>query len=247
MKILNWLAATDYGPLQCDLIGRRQAGTGRWLLATNEFNMWLRQSKTTLFCSGIPGAGKTILTSIVVDHLSTKFRSDNSIGIAYIYLNFRQQQQPESLLRSILKQLLQKRTPMPESIKNHLKLHGHERTQPSFAEICQTLNSVVALYSRVYIIVDALDEYDDSDGYCKKFVSATLDLQQKTGINLFVTSRINDRLFEPALSLEILANTDDIRSYINSQMALLPSDIIDDDIRDKLRRTVINAAGGVYA
>jgi Cdc6-like AAA superfamily ATPase len=63
--------------------------------------------KQTLFCPGIPGAGKTILTSIVIDKLTTQFGNDESIGVAYIYCNFRRQdkQKPGDLLTSLLKQL----------------------------------------------------------------------------------------------------------------------------------------------
>jgi hypothetical protein len=45
--------------------------TGRsgavWLLDSDEFQKWLKQSGQTMFCPGILGVGKTILASIVVD------------------------------------------------------------------------------------------------------------------------------------------------------------------------------------
>ena len=46
---------------------------------------WLKNDSQTLFCPGIPGAGKTILTAIVIDDLYTRFQNDASIGIAYLY------------------------------------------------------------------------------------------------------------------------------------------------------------------
>ena len=57
-KILTWLSPVDYGPQQSDHFSRRQEGTGQWLLDSDPFQQWLEQSKTTLFCQGIPGAGK---------------------------------------------------------------------------------------------------------------------------------------------------------------------------------------------
>jgi Ni2+-binding GTPase involved in maturation of urease and hydrogenase len=61
--------------------------------------------KQTLFCPGIPGAGKTILTSIVVENLLTRFKDEPSVKIAYVYCNFRSQDQQrvEDLLASLLK------------------------------------------------------------------------------------------------------------------------------------------------
>jgi hypothetical protein len=89
MKVLDWLTLVDYGPQQTDYIRRRQPGTGQWLLDSPEFQTWLNTENQTLFCPGIPGAGKTILTSIVVEELTTRFSNDPTIGIAYIYCNFR--------------------------------------------------------------------------------------------------------------------------------------------------------------
>ena len=87
--ILDWITPIDYAPQQSNFISRRQAGTGQWLLNSAEFKAWLQISKQILFCPGIPGAGKTILTSIVVEELITRFENDGNIGIAYIYCNYR--------------------------------------------------------------------------------------------------------------------------------------------------------------
>ncbi|RYP28170.1 hypothetical protein DL767_007318 [Monosporascus sp. MG133] len=87
--VLDWLTPIDYAAQQSDFITRRQAGTGQWLLDSPEFRAWLQAGKRTLFCPGIPGAGKTILTSIVVDELTCRFTDDETVGIAYVYCNFR--------------------------------------------------------------------------------------------------------------------------------------------------------------
>jgi Cdc6-like AAA superfamily ATPase len=73
---------------QSDFISRRQEGTGQWLIESDEFKTWLNGTRKTLYCPGIPGAGKTMLISIVIDHLLNTIQ-DESIGIAYIYCNYR--------------------------------------------------------------------------------------------------------------------------------------------------------------
>ena len=117
--ILKWLTPIDYAPQQNDYIRRRQLGTGQWLLGSAEFQTWLGTGKQTLFCPGIPGAGKTILTSIVINDLVTRFQNGLTIGIAYIYCNFRRKddQKAEDLLASLLKQLLaQERPSLPDIV-----------------------------------------------------------------------------------------------------------------------------------
>jgi hypothetical protein len=103
--IIDWLTPVNYVLQQSDFIARRQDGTGEWLLVSNEFQQWLSQRNQTLFCPGIPGAGKTIISSIVIDHLHKAFGNDPAIGIAYLYCNFRQQHEQKSsdLIMSLLK------------------------------------------------------------------------------------------------------------------------------------------------
>jgi Cdc6-like AAA superfamily ATPase len=188
--IIEWVTRIDYIPQQVDFIGRRQEATGQWLLYSNEFQTWLSETKQTLFCTGMPGAGKTMITSIVVDHLCTKFHNDASMGIAYIYCNFRRQQEqkPVDLLASLLRQFVQGQPSMPEIVKS-LYERNRDQPGPSYDDILKTLHVVITNYSRTFIIIDALDECQICDGGCKRFLSEIFGLQAKTGANLFATSR----------------------------------------------------------
>jgi hypothetical protein len=103
--LLDWISPIDHGARQSDLISRRQEGTGQWLLDSNQFKTWMNGTEKTLFCPGIPGAGKTMLTAIVVELLQATFENDPSVGVAYFFCNFRRQleQKPVDLLASLLK------------------------------------------------------------------------------------------------------------------------------------------------
>jgi hypothetical protein len=246
--ILKWLTPVDYAQQHNDFIGRRQRGTGEWLLDSAEFQAWLNADKQTLFCPGIPGAGKTIITAIVIDYLQSKFRDDQSTGIAYIYCNFRRQdeQKAEDLLTSLLKQLAPSQ---PERMKDLYNRHKKRGTRPNFDEISKTLRSVAAIYSRVFIIVDALDEYQISDDNRTRFLNEIFKLQDCAGANIFATSRPSreiSNLFSTGLSRTIAATDGDILTYLNDKISRRQSDIIDDDIGGMVRRGVIEAADGMY-
>ena len=88
--ILNWLTPIACTTQRSDYIEAPQPGTGQWFLDSIEYQTWLNNDKQTLFCSGIPGAGKTIISSIIVDNLNAKFRNDAGVGIAYIYCSYQQ-------------------------------------------------------------------------------------------------------------------------------------------------------------
>ncbi|CRG88699.1 Ankyrin repeat domain-containing protein 50 [Talaromyces islandicus] len=104
-NILDWLTEVDYGPRQSNCLGRRQPGTGRWLLEATHYQTWLNTEQGILFCPGIPGAGKTIITSIIIEDLTRHFGYDEEVGIAYVYCDFQQQdhQTTQDLLAALLK------------------------------------------------------------------------------------------------------------------------------------------------
>lgn len=227
--ILDWLTQIDYGPQQSDYLKRRQPGTGQWLLDSEEFHCWLSASSQTLFCPGIPGAGKTILTSIVVDHLYSKVHSDPKTGIAYIYCNYQRQdeQKLDSLLASILKQLAESQPLLPKSVRDLYDRHKNSKTRPSCDELLSSLQSVMATYSRVFLVVDALDECQVADGCRTRFLSELFKLQTKSRINILATSRdsleISKHFKDNGATLEIRASTSDVARYLEGQMPYLPS------------------------
>jgi hypothetical protein len=250
--ILSWLTQNDYVLQQHDFISRRQAGTGQWLLDSAEYRAWIENDKQTLFCPGIPGAGKTVITAIVVDDLKTRIQNDPSIGIAYLYCTFREDEQSaENLLASLLKQLVQDQSPLPDSVKDLYGRHKNKRIRPSLDEVSGALHSVITIYSISYIVVNALDECQVSDGCRSRFLSHIFNLQAKTGAKLFVTSRpIPDieREFKGCLSREILASNEDIRRYLDSHISQLPSFVLSrPKLQEEINTEIVRAVGGMYA
>ena len=247
---VDWLTSIDYAAQQNDFISRRQDGTGQWLLDSDEFLGWLDQKQPTLFCPGIPGAGKTMITSIVVDTLCTRFE-DGSVGIAYLYCNFRQQQdqKPAGLLASLLGQLVQGQPSVPNRVKSLYERHKANRTRPLFDELSKVLQSTMASYSRTFIIIDALDECGTSGGGRGKFLSEIFKLQAKTGASLFATSRFIPDIteeFKGSPWLEIRASGEDVRKYMDGHMSeLRPFVSRRPDLQEEIKTAIIKAVGGM--
>jgi Cdc6-like AAA superfamily ATPase len=253
LEILNWLTLNDYGPQHSDILKRRQPGTGQWLLDSAQYKTWVPTSQQTLFCPGIPGAGKTILTSIVIDHLSKRFRNDADIGIAYVYFNYKQnvdKQNVNNLLSSLLKQLSQERPSLPDSVKVLHDQHRNKRTRPSIDELSRALQSVAAMYSRVFIIVDALDECQASDGCRARFLSEIFTLQAKTRANLFATSRHISNIekeFKGNTLLEIRASEEDVRRYLDGHVLRLPGFVTrSPELQEEIKAAIVKAVDGMY-
>ncbi|KFY32155.1 hypothetical protein V493_00461 [Pseudogymnoascus sp. VKM F-4281 (FW-2241)] len=250
--VLNWLTPIDFATQQSDFISRRETGTGQWLLESTEFQAWVKTGQQALFCPGIPGAGKTILTSIVVDYLNANFQKDTNIGIAYLYCNFRRQneQNAEGLLASLLKQLAQGLYPLPESVKSLYNSHEKNRTRPAFNELSSTLQSVAALYSRSFIVVDALDECQTSGGCRTKLLTEIFALQSKSRAGIFSTSRFIPEIevqFKNGMRLEIQASDHDVQRYLDSHMSELPTCVLrNSELQGDIKAAIVNAVKGMF-
>ncbi len=188
-----------------------------------------------------------------MEYLSTNFRNDASIGIAYLYCNFRRQheQKPIDLLSSLLRQFLQGFPSVPESVKNLYVRHRDNRTRPSLDEISIELCLIIGGNSKSFIIIDALDECQASGGGRRNFLSELFDLQSKVGMNLFVTSRFVPEItkaFERNSTLiEIRASDEDVRRYLDGHMTRLPSVVLrSNDLQEKIRNEIIVAADGMF-
>ena len=252
LATLNWLTPIDYAVQQSDFINRRQEGTGEWLLDSPEFKAWAEGEIKTLFCPGIPGAGKTMITSIVIEELLSRVENNQSMVVAYLYCDFRRQdeQSAEHLLVSLLKQLIQEWPSLPNSVKSLHDNHQKKHTRPSFNEISKALQSIVSLYPRIFIIVDALDECQMARGCRAKFLSEILNIQAKCGISLFATSRfIPDIMekFESSMSLEIRASEQDVRRYVDGHVSHLPAFVERSlDLQEEVKTEIVKAVGDMY-
>lgn len=248
LAIMNWLTPTDYSMVQSDFISRRQQGTGQWFLDSAEFRQWVNNRSKTLFCPGIPGAGKTMIMSIVIDHLHTEFQNNAKVGIAYIYCNPLRRQQEQTAVEvfsSLLKQLIQGVPFVPENIKKHYE-HHHKRTRPLFSEISKALQSTIANYSRTLVIIDGLDRY--LTVYRKQLLVDLVELQAKTGANLLLTSRLIPEIgrdFEGSMSLEIHATDQDLNTYLDSRLAHIWTLDVPRNLENQIRTSIIDAADGM--
>ncbi|KAH7120600.1 ankyrin repeat-containing domain protein [Dactylonectria macrodidyma] len=250
--ILDWLTPIDYTLQQNDFLSRRQPGTGQWLIESKEFLSWVASSKQTLFCPGIPGAGKSILASVVVDTLLTQFQDDDDVGVAYLYFNFRRQheQKLDDLCTSLLKQLSHGRQHLLENVRSLYEMNAGKKTRPSFDETMRALRSVCNRHSRVFIIVDALDECQVNDNCRSRIISSLFNLQDTCGLNILATSRFIPEImeqFDRCHFLEISAHSKDVEKYVDGHMSHLPSFVRrNSDLREELKLGVVEAVDGMF-
>lgn len=156
------------------------------------------------------------------------YGNDSDIGIAYRYCNFKRhnEQRLQDLLTNLLKQLAQGLPSLPDAVKMLYHQHRGGGTRPSIEEISKALHSVSSHFSRLFIVIDALDECQTSNGLRTRILYEIFDLQVECSLNFLATSRfIPERTesFDDKPSLEIRAKTHDMMRYPRGHLDKLPS------------------------
>ncbi|KAI9766809.1 MAG: hypothetical protein M1840_006284 [Geoglossum simile] len=244
-EILDWLTKADYGATHADTLKKRQLGTGKWFLQHQLFAAWRNGDIRTLFCPGIPGAGKTIIASVVIECIWPA-QHDRESGVAFLYCSYgrKNEQTTEELLAILLRQLAEHHPSIPNSVKLLHASHMREKTRPSLQNLYDTLCDVAKSYKRLFLVVDALDEC--LDGTRRAVLLQLRNLQKTTGLLLMVTSRYLDTLeqeFKGDAQIEIRADAGDVNSYLDGQRATLSECLRADSalwqtVKDRIAGTV---------
>jgi len=220
VKMRNWLSAPDPSVNYQKAHNQRQPGTGQWLIEEHEnFKKWKEDAASRLWLYGIPGCGKTILSSTVVEHLQHYCGDDKRKVTVYFYFDFNdaQKQIPELMLRSLLRQLLQYTIAIPECVDTLFSSCGDGQQQPPLHKLLTVAPEVMRQFTHVYIVLDALDECTERGELTKMLENVAGWKLQNT--HLLMTSR-KERDIET--SLETFVVPDDMIS--------LQRDVVDADI-----------------
>ncbi|KAF4991196.1 hypothetical protein FDECE_14117 [Fusarium decemcellulare] len=247
--VLDWLTDIDYRAQQTKNIRQKAAGTGGWLLATEAYKTWIASPGMTLFCPGMPGAGKTILSSIVIDSLHATARQEQNTGVAYVYCDYEHQDQQHitDILSSLLKQLCGAH---PAPVKGLYQQHKLHTTRPSQEQLSKALESTITLYSRVFIVIDALDELGMDESAARALLNTIAQIRRGTHANLFATSRkiygIMSK-FEGSATVEVKAQEEDVRTYLRGQMKdLRPFVQESSDIQNEIETSISTSVQGMF-
>ncbi|KAJ7174944.1 ankyrin repeat-containing domain protein [Mycena crocata] len=207
-----------------DIFNSRELGTGQWFLQDSRFIQWRSGTGKKLWWRGMPGAGKTVLTSIVVDHLRADTECGD-IGVAAIYLSHKEAsdtQSPSSLLAALWRQLVFTK-PVSPIVHRVYEKHCEPNTRPSLEDSHAILCSAISDYRQVFILVDALDEYpEDQLNVLLSHLAALRPLP-----NLLLTSRphitIGHIIPHSDIELmEIRASEADVHLYVDAQISKFP-------------------------
>ncbi|KAL8671619.1 MAG: hypothetical protein Q9168_003892 [Polycauliona sp. 1 TL-2023] len=157
-RALTWLSMVLPASKLRNFSRERHRGTGVWLFDLVEFQGWLDVPKSALWIYGIPGAGKTILSTLVVEEVLSRIRSA-SVGTAYFYIRYddKESHTTANVFGSLLTQLArQSRTVLVDVME--LYKAQHSEGPPNDELLIEALSSASAHFSDTYLMIDGLDE-----------------------------------------------------------------------------------------
>lgn len=253
-EILEWLDLNNYEPQYQSHLSRRREQTGEWFVESSDFNAWVSEKGRGLLCHGVPGSGKTVMSSIVINHLSRQFQCDGNTGIAYIFCDAKNQEDgpPHRYVSNLAKQLAKQlaHIEFPAILRTLYEKHQTKQSSRGKEETVELLLELAASYTekRLFIIIDGLDEC--SADVRDDLIENVSLLQQKSGANILLTTRPipeitdHERLCDYR-HLELQAHEDDIRRFISSWIPKLKPWVREDtELQEEIKKVILERADG---
>ena len=113
-----------------------------------------------MWLHGIPGCGKSILSSTVLEDLFELCQPQPGHVVVYFYFDFSdpQKQAAEAMVKSIITQLIRRCSTIPHVLNAFFSQYHRGSQQPSMEAYLEVLEDLIHGFPRVYLVLDALDE-----------------------------------------------------------------------------------------
>jgi hypothetical protein len=205
----------------------RHGLTGLWLTQGVEFSDWYSTPGAKLWCSGIPGGGKSVLAASIIEECLQRNGNDPDKAVAYFFCTYRElpSQDPCPILSSVCMQLALQNEEAFEILQEaHDELYNsYLHTQPTSERLAEVLQRISACFNRVYLIIDGLDECGDHTEASVMSLAQIAASQKDDVINMALLSRdevvIRQIIEEDFEHIEIEARTEDVQLYVASELS----------------------------
>jgi hypothetical protein len=192
----------------------------------------------------------------IIKSLDTLHSSDPTTALAYFYFDFRTKLDTDEMLRSLVKQICCQRsnTPVPVEALRKYQMNKH---YPDTDILTRAMAETIIGFSRIYIVVDALDECPEEHGSRRKLLD-TLGRLHKIGpanLHMVWTSRkewdiaaVLQPLMSSSTTAEIsisASNSQDINLYLEASFNCKDYESWPHILKDKARATLVEKSEGM--
>jgi ankyrin repeat domain-containing protein 50 len=219
IKIIKWLAPPDPFINYEKALKQRQIGTGLWLLQSQRYTEWKSGRSQFLWLHGIPGCGKSILSSTIIEDLESMVDQPDRGAVVYFYFDFNDPQKRRSdlMVRSILAQLVRKCVETPTVLTALFSAYDKGQRQPPLSVYVDALKQMTTELPRIFFVLDALDECDSREELLE--ILSLISEWKVNNLQVLLTSR-KERDIEDTL----------VHIVDNENIICLQSNLVDPDI-----------------
>jgi hypothetical protein len=191
--IRTWLAPPDSSANLAKAQATRYGGTGLWFLDNDIFQKWELGKCQHLWLHGIPGSGKTVLTSSIIDYLYKRqeINSPKKILLTFFFdFTDSSKSSLDHLLRSLIMQLYLQSSKARPTLDS---LFYQSKTGQRQTEISSPMETFLTMSRKtdkpIQIVIDALDECTVRQGLLR-WIKGIITSHSDHGIQLVVSSRM---------------------------------------------------------
>ncbi|KAI5810722.1 hypothetical protein BZA77DRAFT_162921, partial [Pyronema omphalodes] len=271
-KMMPWISTLQPHKRHQDIQQQRLDGTGEWFLLEPEFEKWRDDESAgdgnkscVLACSGMPGAGKSVICSLVFDHLDTKFKfsSREKACVVCLYCDYRDKtnQTSVNMVGVLLKQViatLNESGSLPKDTISALRQHLNSQKNVDLQEACRLLVETVKELQKFYVCIDALDECNlqHRRQLVQSLERISGECSQQTSVRIFFTARPHIGLKDimehnprlgPVEYFTLRAQREDIRKYVSHVIDIDDNgDCMTEELRGQILEKILDNSDGMF-
>ena len=233
----------------------RSPGTGLWLTEGQEFKHWMETGNAKLWYHGIPGAGKTVLASSVIEEALRI--SNPSTAVAFFYCDYKNPatQDLSNILGSLAQQFAKQDEDSFTKLRNFHKanISEHQSNAKYDSDALSTLvKEVTSVFDSALIIVDGLDECGRDASMVVDALAALNELDGSTIKTIFLSRDeidIRERL-ETYTEVSIAARSSDLKLYVGAEIDIRMRKkrlrLKDQSLKEHILERLVGGAEGMY-
>ncbi|KAK2926843.1 P-loop containing nucleoside triphosphate hydrolase [Fusarium oxysporum f. sp. vasinfectum] len=206
----------------------RHEGTGEWFLNSAAFREWETGSRRHLWLYGLPGCGKTVLSTTILDYL---IHIDDHITLDFFFdFSDTMKQTVDGMLRSLVFQLYKLGIDSSRELDGLFQSHRDGRDQPATKTFLGCLHTMMRVPRKIFLLLDGLDE-STTRVELLKWMKDVISTPELDHVRLIATGRPEAEFQRQiphlvgksnCLLLDKAAINADIRSYVMARLEQSP-------------------------
>lgn len=241
----------------------RAKQSGSWIIGNRLFQSWAQRSFPILWLSGGPGIGKSSLTSYIIEFLRQQSYEpiSGSLRVSIAYFYFKEAERELRSFGTALRTMASDIADGDPLFFRHLykacteSPYSMHSASLLWEDVFQSYFGQPSCRSHVYLILDGLDEAIDTE--LEEFLRllSIFEHERSGHLNVLLVGRPEMALqltqtfgeIPPEIRVSAATNDSDIGLFVNESLPKLPHyKQISPSLRNDIRQTLINKAGGMF-